>query len=84
MERRNPIKGSPLLVHCSAGVGRTGVFLMLRVLLDKLKRRVIPNLGDILEELRRQRMLLVQTPSQYVFCHEAAIAALKDPSVEYY
>eukprot|EP00036_Acanthoecidae_sp_10tr_P008281 CAMPEP_0182917854 /NCGR_PEP_ID=MMETSP0105_2-20130417/1740_1 /TAXON_ID=81532 ORGANISM="Acanthoeca-like sp., Strain 10tr" /NCGR_SAMPLE_ID=MMETSP0105_2 /ASSEMBLY_ACC=CAM_ASM_000205 /LENGTH=1145 /DNA_ID=CAMNT_0025054873 /DNA_START=250 /DNA_END=3687 /DNA_ORIENTATION=- len=77
-------KSAPVMVHCSAGVGRTGVFLMLHVLLDKLRRRIVPHLGDVLAELRRQRMLLVQTPSQFQFCHEAAIAALRDPKFEYF
>eukprot|EP00038_Savillea_parva_P018932 m.25878 g.25878 ORF g.25878 m.25878 type:complete len:987 (+) comp4275_c0_seq1:391-3351(+) len=77
-------KQNPFVVHCSAGVGRTGVFLMLYVVLDKLRRRIIPNLADILAEFRRQRMLLVQTPSQFSFCHEAAIAALERTGFEYF
>jgi protein tyrosine phosphatase len=84
VERQGRSKASPLMVHCSAGVGRTGVFMLLRVVIDKLKRRIVPRLSDILVEMRRQRMLLVQTPSQYEFCFDAAIAALEDPSFEYY
>lgn len=83
LEDANSAAG-PTLVHCSAGVGRTGVFLLVSVILDKLRQSIIPDFTAVLQELRKQRMLLVQMPQQFVFCFEAAIAALKSDDWRYY
>lgn len=66
----------PTIVHCSAGVGRTGVVIMVEVALALIDEGVAPNLKSILQEMRDQRMLLVQTYAQYKFCHEVLKAAL--------
>eukprot|EP00056_Hartaetosiga_gracilis_P011327 m.170240 g.170240 ORF g.170240 m.170240 type:complete len:1259 (+) comp13487_c7_seq1:79-3855(+) len=60
-------KPMPLLVHCSAGVGRTGVFILTELGLALLRANNPVNLSQILIELRRQRAILVQTTSQYDF-----------------
>eukprot|EP00041_Stephanoeca_diplocostata_P031894 m.1004042 g.1004042 ORF g.1004042 m.1004042 type:complete len:1187 (+) comp24047_c0_seq1:242-3802(+) len=83
IKRKVMSRFSPLLVHCSAGVGRTGVFMMMNIVLDKLRRRIIPDLAAILEEIRKQRMLLVQTDMQFKFCHEAAETFLNSDKFEY-
>lgn len=72
--------------HCNHGVtqvGRTGVFMMMNIVFDKLRRRIIPDLGAILAEIRKQRMLLVQTAMQFSFCHEAAVTFLNSTEFEY-
>jgi len=51
----------PLLVHCSAGVGRTGTFMALDMLLDEAKRCREVDVFEVVTHLRRQRMTLVQT-----------------------
>ena len=60
----------PPIVHCSAGVGRTGTFLLADVLLEiaKEKRSLNIDVSKVLECLRGQRMWLVQTPEQLRFC----------------
>ena len=50
-----------LLVHCSAGVGRTGAFITLDSMLDRLKEDNSINIYDFVSNLRRQRVLMVQT-----------------------
>ena len=57
----NKDKGVPLLVHCSAGVGRTGTFTMLDSLMDRLKVEDSINIYEMLRQLRSKRMYMVQT-----------------------
>ncbi|PIC34750.1 hypothetical protein B9Z55_014310 [Caenorhabditis nigoni] len=61
----------PVVVHCSAGVGRSGSY----ILVDSLRRHLISfrrlNVQGHLTHMRRQRAKLVQTLEQYIFCHEA-------------
>jgi cadherin 5 type 2 (VE-cadherin) len=50
----------PLLVHCSAGVGRTGTFIALDMLLDELDSRDAVDVFDVVRRIRHQRMSAVQ------------------------
>ncbi len=59
----------PVVVHCSAGIGRTGVHILLEVAVANLQLGRHIDLGAILTKLRQQRMGLVQTEAQFVFCH---------------
>ncbi|KAL5491268.1 hypothetical protein EMCRGX_G016521 [Ephydatia muelleri] len=66
-------KGVPLLVHCSAGVGRTGTFVALDILLDTLRSKGTISVFDVVAGMRKKRMLMVQTEAQYMFIHDALI-----------
>ena len=58
-------KGIPLLVHCSAGVGRTGTFILLDSMLERTKAEKTVNVYEFLMGLRQKRVLMVQTLVQY-------------------
>ena len=51
----------PLLVHCSAGVGRTGTFIVLDTMLERMKEEDTLNVYDYVKLIRQQRVLMVQT-----------------------
>merc|ERR1719249_585667 len=63
--------GPPMVVHCSAGIGRTGTFATLDIAIRKFldERRV--DIRSTVEQIRAQRAYSIQMPDQYVFCHLA-------------
>ncbi|KAK3761972.1 hypothetical protein RRG08_030492 [Elysia crispata] len=63
----------PVLVHCSAGVGRTGTFIALCNLLREAEDTGKMNFLDTLWKLRQDRMHTIQTVAQYVYLHKAAL-----------
>ena len=56
-----PSDPTPLLVHCSAGVGRTGTFIVLDIMLQVLEAQAVINVYQCILNLRRQRCMMVQT-----------------------
>uniref|UniRef100_A0A3P9JHV7 protein-tyrosine-phosphatase n=1 Tax=Oryzias latipes TaxID=8090 RepID=A0A3P9JHV7_ORYLA len=52
----------PAVVHCSAGVGRSGTFVTLLWLMQLCMRGIQPNIKAAVEDLRLHRMYMVQTP----------------------
>ncbi|XP_040598586.1 tyrosine-protein phosphatase non-receptor type 21 [Mesocricetus auratus] len=67
----------PLLVHCSAGVGRTGVVILSEIMIACLEHNEVLDIPRVLDMLRQQRMMLVQTLGQYTFVYRVLIQFLK-------
>ena len=68
----SPDMAGPIVVHCSAGVGRTGTF----VVIDSMIRRIRSGIDTLdvfghVSLLRSQRNFMVQTEDQYFFIYEA-------------
>ncbi|XP_055966499.1 receptor-type tyrosine-protein phosphatase V-like [Sorex fumeus] len=63
----------PILVHCSAGVGRTGTFVALLRLLQQLEEEQTVDVFNAVYALRMHRPLMIQTPSQYIFLHSCLL-----------
>jgi len=66
-------RNTPVLVHCSAGVGRTGVTILCDILLYCLDHNIDIDIPKVLTHLRQQRMMMVQTVAQYKFVHTVLI-----------
>ncbi|RUS92206.1 hypothetical protein EGW08_000059 [Elysia chlorotica] len=66
----------PILVHCSAGVGRTGTFIGLCNLLREAEVTGKMDFRSTLWRLRQDRMHTIQTVAQYAYLHKAALVGL--------
>jgi len=63
--------GPPIVVHCSAGIGRTGTFCTLDIAIRKFEDIGKVDIRKTVECIRAQRAFSIQMPDQYVFCHLA-------------
>ncbi|XP_055550630.1 tyrosine-protein phosphatase non-receptor type 9 isoform X1 [Wyeomyia smithii] len=66
-------RGPPIVVHCSAGIGRTGTFITLDICISRLEDVGSADIKGTVEKIRSQRAYSIQMPDQYVFCHLALI-----------
>jgi len=68
----------PIVVHCSAGIGRTGTFVAIHIsMLQHLLGRDI-NIKETVLHLRSQRMGMVQSPEQYNFIYASVADIIKE------
>uniref|UniRef100_H2L8X3 Tyrosine-protein phosphatase non-receptor type 9 n=1 Tax=Oryzias latipes TaxID=8090 RepID=H2L8X3_ORYLA len=65
--------GPPMVVHCSAGIGRTGTFCALDICLSQLQDVGTLNVCQTVRRMRTQRAFSIQTPDQYYFCYNAIL-----------
>ncbi|XP_078539583.1 receptor-type tyrosine-protein phosphatase eta-like [Lissotriton helveticus] len=76
MKEECPVN-SPALVHCSAGVGRTGTFIAIDHIIYQMEREKTIDIYSIVHNLRMHRTLMVQTGAQYIFLHQCALDMIK-------
>jgi len=67
---------------CSAGVGRTGAFIVIDAMLERVKHERTVDIYGHVTCLRAQRNYMVQTEDQYIFIHDALLEAVQSGNTE--
>nr|CAG4644584.1 EOG090X01LO [Leptodora kindtii] len=78
----NPVDSGPMIVHCSAGVGRTGAFIVIDSMLERLRYENTVDIYGHVTCLRAQRNYMVQTEDQYIFIHDSVLEAISCADTE--
>ncbi|KFP64221.1 Tyrosine-protein phosphatase non-receptor type 20, partial [Cariama cristata] len=68
----------PIVVHCSTGIGRSGVLLCVEILLSYIEKDLCFNIKQIVRDLRDQRFGMIQTKDEYLFCYEVVLEVLQN------
>ncbi|XP_064611900.1 receptor-type tyrosine-protein phosphatase F-like [Liolophura sinensis] len=82
-----PNMSGPLLIHCSAGVGRTGSFIAVDQIREKLydlsgESDITIDIYEIVLTMRNHRPRMVQTEAQYVFIHDAVCEVVRQKLIQ--
>ncbi|XP_078658625.1 tyrosine-protein phosphatase non-receptor type 20-like [Branchiostoma floridae x Branchiostoma belcheri] len=70
-------QSGPIVVHCSAGIGRTGVLILVDAVIGLVERDQPFDIQKLVETMREQRQGMVQTKEQYVFCYQCCLEILQ-------
>ncbi|ESO95857.1 hypothetical protein LOTGIDRAFT_227187 [Lottia gigantea] len=68
--------GGPIVVHCSAGIGRSGSLMTIDIALLYMEHMLPFNIFEIVKYLRQQKYGMIQTKDQYLFCYTACMQVL--------
>ncbi|CCD70685.1 Protein-tyrosine phosphatase [Caenorhabditis elegans] len=66
----------PIVVHCSAGVGRTGTLALILIILESICLPDFIGVPRLLAKLREERFRAVQTEMQYLYAHRCVLEYL--------
>ncbi|KAF5890933.1 receptor-type tyrosine-protein phosphatase epsilon-like, partial [Clarias magur] len=69
----NPAHAGPIIIHCSAGVGRTGTFIVIDAMMNMMHAEARVDVFGFVSRIRNQRCQLIQTDMQYSFIYQALL-----------
>uniref|UniRef100_A0A8C2KYK0 Tyrosine-protein phosphatase n=1 Tax=Cyprinus carpio TaxID=7962 RepID=A0A8C2KYK0_CYPCA len=75
-------KDEPVVVHCSAGIGRTGVLITMETAMCLMECGQPVHPLEIVRTMRDQRAMMIQTPSQFKFVCEAILKVYEEGLVK--
>ncbi|CAF3596914.1 unnamed protein product [Adineta steineri] len=75
--RRHYGETNPFLVHCTAGIGRTGIFILIHVMIQCITFNKKVSVASVLKVMREHRMSLIDRTYSYVFVYRCLIDYLK-------
>ena len=73
---------SSKVVHCSAGVGRTGTYIVIDTQLKRIAKYKNIDVYSNVQNIRNQRLLMVQVEDQYIFIHNVLLEAINSGDTE--
>ncbi|XP_033098585.1 receptor-type tyrosine-protein phosphatase epsilon-like isoform X2 [Anneissia japonica] len=73
IRKEEPQNAGPVLVHCSAGAGRTGAVIAIDAMMDMAQQTQEVNIFEFVKEMRKRRPNMVQTPLQYKFVYDTIL-----------
>ncbi|XP_077863888.1 receptor-type tyrosine-protein phosphatase mu-like [Saccoglossus kowalevskii] len=76
MVKKNQSDVVPVIVHCSNGIGRTGIFCTMVAVSDKIRREQIVDIFQAVKTLRLNRPGMVESLAQYTYCYDAILKYL--------
>ncbi|XP_059422060.1 tyrosine-protein phosphatase non-receptor type 13-like isoform X1 [Carassius carassius] len=71
----------PIIVHCSPGIGRSGVLICTDVILSLIEKDLSINVSGIVKEMRLQWHGMIQTKEHYLFCYKVWLEVLQSISL---
>nr|XP_033817343.1 LOW QUALITY PROTEIN: receptor-type tyrosine-protein phosphatase H [Geotrypetes seraphini] len=74
----------PTVVHCSAGVGRTGTLIALDYLMQQMEKERRIGVYSFVKQMRMSRCLMIQTESQYIFLNKCILDLIQQPPENIY
>jgi protein tyrosine phosphatase len=79
---QQPADAGPMVVHCSAGVGRTGTFVCIDTVLRRMREKDTVDVFGVVSAMRLQRNHMVQTEAQYIFIHKAILEVIQQMNLD--
>ncbi|XP_052229607.1 receptor-type tyrosine-protein phosphatase alpha-like isoform X2 [Dreissena polymorpha] len=76
VQQFTPDSVSPILIHCSAGIGRSGTYVAVDYLLNQARAEGVVDLLKCAQLMRSNRVNMIQTWQQYSFVYDAVLDAL--------
>ncbi len=77
VRQSNPRPEAPIVIHCSAGIGRTGTLVAIDICLQRLRLTNQIDVEAVVRTIREQRIQAVQTEEQYVYIYKALLELMK-------